>query len=94
MFTIKLTKEDQTTVVACESYKVKSNGWKAELEIHRKMFTDIPPLFLIGTGDWDFEYCYIENSSGKTIDRIGPFSEMSAADASQRAVDSLVGATA
>lgn len=72
MFTVKFFKENKTTyhVVACEEYKVIKDdcvGYATVTCVTGGHSTSYGVNDLTSEG---YHYCFIENSFGKTIDRI------------------------
>jgi hypothetical protein len=89
MFTIKLIRNHRTTeaeecasstVVACNHYDVHEKQNHAliiangiEYRVHGEPVIRYPA---IGSPPRHFNVAFIENQSGKTIDRIGPFEQV------------------
>ncbi len=80
MFTLKFFTNlpGSATAVSCPRYSVHPNELATGVTV--RAFPTMGPSgdveFGVGTGHSsqdDFDHCYVENSAGKTIDRIGPF---------------------
>ncbi len=82
MFTLKFYDglPGGTTVVACPRYSVHPNQFNSGVTVHafptlgpsgECEFGVLPPSTPYSQND--FSHCFVENSAGKTIDRIGPF---------------------
>lgn len=72
MFTLKFIGKSIKTVASGERYDVDERGDFAFVIVHQKNASDSGTEFEIG-GKRGYDTCFVENLSGKTIDRIGPF---------------------